>query len=134
MPTSSKTLKLNPFLQAMEELSLDAIDKEVCKKFRELLATGSIPVHLSMIHAMLRTPENVSIESVTDELRPFFRHYQFMVSRDKKAFFRKRETILNSGPQWAAQTSDSLLTVPSKWCITERFVFTSGSSSWRGSV
>jgi len=91
MPTSSKTLKLNPFLHAMEELPFDAIDKEVCKKFRELLVTSAIPVDSGIVHAMLRAPENVSIESVPDELRPFFRHYQFMVNRDKRAFLEKEK-------------------------------------------
>jgi len=61
---------------------MDAIDKEVCKKLGELLSRTSILMDSGLLHAMLRTPENVQIEAVPADLRPFFRHYQFMVRHE----------------------------------------------------
>jgi hypothetical protein len=81
MITSSK--RLGAFPTAMERLVVDAVDKGVCKRLRELIATGEVRIHPPLLRSMIRKPESVDVESVPEALLPFFRHYRFMLRREK---------------------------------------------------
>jgi len=68
----------------MEKMAIDAVDTEICRKLRELMATNSFQIESTFLESMIRKPESTNIENIPEELQPFFRHYLFMMRRDKR--------------------------------------------------
>jgi len=83
MPAHTKSLELDPFPAAMQKLANDAVDNEICRKLRDLIATNEIDMDPALLDSMIRTPRDVKHDTVPKELLPFFRHYLFLLRRQK---------------------------------------------------
>jgi len=74
---------LDGLISQMEAMSFDAVDAEVCKRFRQLLDKNEISVNAEPLRAFVANPEDSEIANFPDEIRPFLRHFRFMRKRQK---------------------------------------------------
>jgi hypothetical protein len=86
-PKSKKTRKKTSLLKLcseMNKLVLDAVDKEIVKRFKILIDTSAEEITKTSLHAVLSSPDEVDINTFHESLQPYVKHYLFMVKRSCK--------------------------------------------------
>jgi hypothetical protein len=86
MPNGTKRKRsispaLDKLIGQMEDLSTDAVDAEVCKRFRLLLETNEINVNADVLKKFTANPQDTDLSVFGDDIRPFLRHFRFMHKR-----------------------------------------------------
>lgn len=65
----------------MEKEAVDAVDSEVCKRFRQMVETEELIVSAADIKSLMQNPEKMDPSSFPEGVVPFLRHYRFMKKR-----------------------------------------------------
>ncbi len=77
----SNLLKL---CSVMNKLVIDAVDKEVVKRFRTLIDTSADEITKTSLDSVLKNPGDVEVSSFHESLQPYIKHYIFMAKRSLK--------------------------------------------------
>lgn len=81
--TKRKT-NLYKLCSEMNKLCIDAVDKEVVKRFKTLIDTSADEITKTSLHAVLSNPREVDFSSFHESILPYVKHYVFMIKRAKK--------------------------------------------------
>ncbi len=65
----------------MNKVVLDAVDKEVTKRFRTLVDAAEEDITKTGLHSIIRNWKEVDITQYHESLQPYIKHYVFMVKR-----------------------------------------------------
>jgi hypothetical protein len=68
----------------MNKSSLDAVDKEVAKRFRTLIDTIEEDITKSSLQQILKSSKDVVLSSFHENLQPYVKHFIFMSKREKR--------------------------------------------------
>ncbi|HDP81471.1 MAG TPA: hypothetical protein ENN21_11570 [Spirochaetes bacterium] len=68
----------------MNRLCLDAVDKEVVKRFKTLIDTSAEEITKTSLHSVLSSPLEADLGAFHESIQPYVKHYVFMVKRAKK--------------------------------------------------
>lgn len=68
----------------MNRLVIDAVDKEVVKRFKTLIDTSAEEITKASLDAVLKNPGDIEAGSFHESLQPYIKHYIFMVKRNSK--------------------------------------------------
>jgi hypothetical protein len=81
---SKRKTNMNRLYSAMNKLAVDAVDKEILKRFKILIDTADEDLTKAKVDEILKTPESVNISDYHESLQPYIRHHLFMVRRASK--------------------------------------------------
>lgn len=81
---------LRKFYAEMNKLVIDAVDKEIVRRFKIIIDTGDDDISKSSLAVILNEPENTPIYDYDERLQPYIRHYLFMLKR--KGTIEKKKT------------------------------------------
>lgn len=84
---SGKPRRKNNLLKLCSEMNrlvIDAVDKEVVKRFKTLIDTSAEEITKASLDAVLKNPGDVEAGSFHESLQPYIKHYIFMVKRNSK--------------------------------------------------
>ena len=84
---SGKPRRKNNLLKLCSEMNrlvIDAVDKEVVKRFKTLIDTSAEEITKAILDAVLKNPGDVEAGSFHESLQPYIKHYIFMVKRNSK--------------------------------------------------
>ncbi len=65
----------------MNKIALDAVDKEVIKRFRILIDAAEEDITKSGLHAVLKNWKDVEVSQFHESFHPYIKHYIFMMKR-----------------------------------------------------
>jgi len=92
--TSTKTIKkgigkvrktcLLKLCAEMNGMAIDAVDKEIIKRFKTSIATSEEDIPKLGLEIILNNPKDVDMSSFSENLQPYIKHYLFMLKRSKK--------------------------------------------------
>jgi len=68
----------------MNKISIDAVDKEVIKRFRIIIDTCDEDITKASLTQVLKNAKEVDVNSFHESLQPYIKHYLFMMKRSKK--------------------------------------------------
>jgi hypothetical protein len=79
-----KKVNLLRLCSEMNKFADDANDKEIIKRFK-ISIISSITEDISKINliAILKKPEDVDLNSFSESIQPYLKHYFFMINRNK---------------------------------------------------
>ena len=71
----------------MSQLIVDAVDKEIVKRFKVIIDTMEEDITKTTLQAIMKQPESLDLSTFSEGVQPYIRHYIFMVKRaaEKKA-------------------------------------------------
>jgi predicted component of type VI protein secretion system len=81
---SAKKTSLLKLCAAMNKYVIDAVDKEIVKRFKILIDTIDDDITRQQLDQIMKDPESVELASFHEGLQPYVKHYIFMVKRNKK--------------------------------------------------
>ena len=81
----SKKVNLLKLYAEMNKLSLDAVDKEVIKRFKIIIDTIEEDITKKSLLQVLRDQKSVVASEFGDALQPYIKHYLFLDKRDKRS-------------------------------------------------
>ena len=65
----------------MIKLIVDAVDREIVKRFKIIVDTGDGDITKQSLLAILREPETTNPMAYEERLQPYIKHYLFMLKR-----------------------------------------------------
>jgi hypothetical protein len=65
----------------MNRMILDAVDKEVVKRFKTIIDTSEEDISKTMLGDILKDYHRVELSSFREALQPYIKHYIFMMKR-----------------------------------------------------
>ena len=68
----------------MSELCIDAVDREVLKRFKIIIDTCEQDITKVSMRLVLKEPKNVNISSFHENLQPYIKHFLFLWKREQK--------------------------------------------------
>lgn len=72
------------FCAVLEKLSQDVIDREVCKRLKQMSDQLEYDLPDDIVQQIRSGMKDVQVELIGDSILPFYRHFQFMLKRRKK--------------------------------------------------
>jgi hypothetical protein len=69
----------------MEKMSEDVIDREICRRLRQFAGQVEFDLPLAVVQQIRSRSADVEIETIPEALVPFYRHYEFMIKRQRRA-------------------------------------------------
>jgi len=81
----SKKTNLIKLCTMMSKLAIDAVDKEIIKRFKIIIDTTDGDLTKSGLDIVTKDPKNVDMNSYHESLQPYIKHYLFMLKRDMKS-------------------------------------------------
>ncbi len=79
-----KKLNLLKIYSEMNKLSLDAVDREVLKRFKIIIDTCEEDITKVSMNIILKDQKNVSISSFHESIQPYIKHFLFLSKRYQK--------------------------------------------------
>jgi len=80
----SRKVNLLKVHAAMGKLCLDAVDKEVHKRFKVIIDTMEYDITKKVMNQILKDPRSVSLSEFDENLQPYIKHYLFLMKRNKR--------------------------------------------------
>ena len=68
----------------MNKLAVDAVDKEVVKRFKILIDTNTEEITKASLDQIFSNPLDVNVNSFHESLQPYIKHYIFMCKRNSR--------------------------------------------------
>ena len=66
---------------AMGKLCIDAVDREVHKRFKVIIDTMEYDITKKTMNQILKDPRSVSLSDFDENLQPYIKHYLFLMKR-----------------------------------------------------
>ena len=79
--TAKKKGNLLKLYSIMNRMILDAVDKEVVKRFKTIIDTSEEDISKTMLRDVMKDYRRVEISSFREALQPYIKHYVFMMKR-----------------------------------------------------
>jgi hypothetical protein len=76
-------------IDAMRKLSIDVIDREICKKLETLMLTSKEDLNPVAIKNLLASPLDFDTREIPDPYTQYVKHFIFMVKRNEKQGIQK---------------------------------------------
>ncbi len=80
-PKTRKKTNLSKLCAQMGKMSLDAVDKEIIKRFKIIIDTAEEDITRNNLETIFNDPSNVDISSYHESFQPYIKHYLFMLKR-----------------------------------------------------
>jgi hypothetical protein len=85
---SNKAKKKSNLLRLCTEMGqyvIDANDKEIIKRFKTTITSAAEEdISKSSLDMILKDPKEVEINTFSESIQPYIKHYIFMIKRKKK--------------------------------------------------
>lgn len=78
-----KKANLNRLLSEMTKLSVDANDREICKRFKAIMDSSNDDITKVALDGILKNTTGIDISNYHESLHPYIKHYIYMVKRSK---------------------------------------------------
>ncbi|MCL2025258.1 MAG: hypothetical protein FWG92_00425 [Leptospirales bacterium] len=78
---SKKKTNLLRLYSEMTKLMVDAVDREILKRFKIIIDTGDDDITKQNLLAILKEPDDTNPMSYEERLQPYIKHYLFMIKR-----------------------------------------------------
>ena len=79
--SNKKKTNLLRLYAEMTKLIVDAVDREIVKRFKIIVDTGDGDITKQNLLAILKEPETTNPSSYEERLQPYIKHYLFMLKR-----------------------------------------------------
>ena len=79
-----KNANLSKLCTEMSKITVDAVDKEVIKRFKTMIDTSEEDITKTSLNLIMKEPKNVDLNNFHEGLQPYIKHYLFMSKRNKK--------------------------------------------------
>lgn len=79
-----KNANLAKLCSDMSKIAIDAVDKEVIKRFKTMIDTYEDDITKVSLTAIMKDPKSVDLNSYNENIQPYIKHYLFMAKRNKK--------------------------------------------------
>ena len=79
-----KNANLSKLCTEMSKIAVDAVDKEVIKRFKTMIDTSEEDITKTSLNLIMKEPKNVDLNNFHEGLQPYIKHYLFMSKRNKK--------------------------------------------------
>lgn len=80
-PKAKKKTNLLKLCTQMGKMSLDAVDKEIIKRFKIIIDTAEEDITRNSLDTIFNDPSNVEVSSYHESFQPYIKHYLFMLKR-----------------------------------------------------
>ena len=68
----------------MNKYYIDAVDKEIVKRFKTLIDTSEEDITKTSLINILKDPGNTELSQFNESFQPYIKHYLFMVKRESR--------------------------------------------------
>ncbi len=68
----------------MNKLAVDAVDKEVVKRFRTVIDSAEEDLSKNVVNQIINQSEELELTTVPEMFHPYIKHYLFMKKRNTK--------------------------------------------------
>ena len=82
---SRKKTNLLKMYSEMNKMTLDAVDREIMRRFKIIIDTCDEDITKTSLGIILKEPKSVELSSYHESLQPYIKHYLFMLKRTKNA-------------------------------------------------
>ncbi len=79
--TGKRKANLLKLCTEMNKIAVDAVDKEVIKRFRILIDAAEEDITKSSLHAVMKNWKDVEVTQFHESFHPYIKHYIFMMKR-----------------------------------------------------
>jgi len=79
--TGKRKSNLLKLCTEMNKIAIDAVDKEVIKRFRILIDAAEEDITKSGLHTVLKNWKDVELSHFHESFHPYIKHYIFMMKR-----------------------------------------------------
>lgn len=79
--TGKRKVNLMKLCTEMNKIAIDAVDKEVIKRFRILIDAAEEDITKTGLHAVLKNWKDVEVTQFHESFHPYIKHYIFMMKR-----------------------------------------------------
>ena len=79
--SAKRKTNLLKLFASMSQFSLDAVDKEIVKRFKVIIDTMEEDITKTTLQAIMKQPENLDLSAFSEGVQPYIRHYIFMLKR-----------------------------------------------------
>ncbi|MEM7179519.1 MAG: hypothetical protein AAF518_01295 [Spirochaetota bacterium] len=95
------------FLDAMNHLSNEVNDREICKRLETLMLTSKDDLNPNSVHSMLRDPQNFDPREIPEPYTMYVKHFIYMVKRNEKLGIKKHQYVApTAGKNTAANKTE----------------------------
>ncbi len=82
---AKKRSNLGRLCSEMSKYVVDANDKEIIKRFKTTISSSSEEdITKSTLDVILKSPKEVEMNTFSESMQPYIKHYLFMIKRNKK--------------------------------------------------
>jgi hypothetical protein len=81
------------FLAAMQRLSTEVNDTEICKRFETLMFTNKDDLNLQLITQLLANPRDFDPNVIQEPFGQYVRHFLYMIKRSEKQGVKWKEIL-----------------------------------------
>ena len=81
---SRRKKNLLKLCSVMNRVCMDAVDREVIKRFRTFIDTCDEDITKVSLQSILKKPKDVDISLFVEGLQPYIKHYIYMMKREKE--------------------------------------------------
>jgi len=68
----------------MNKMSIDAVDREILRRFKIIIDTNEEDISKMKLQVVLKEPKSIDLKDYHESLQPYIKHYIFMLKRVKK--------------------------------------------------
>jgi len=80
--TVRKKANLSRLCTQMGKMTVDAVDKEIIKRFKIIIDTADDDITKISLDTILNNPSSVEVNQFHESLQPYIKHYLFMLKRN----------------------------------------------------
>ena len=83
--TGKRKVNLMKLFSEMNQLSKDAVDKEIVKRFKTVIDTMEEDITKTTLHTITKQSDSLDLSMFNEGVQPYIRHYVFMMKRGAAA-------------------------------------------------
>lgn len=81
--TVKQKVNLAKLFAEMNTLAIDAVDKEIVKRFKTIIETMEEDISKTTLTTILKQPDSLDLSIFNEGVQPYLRHYIFMKKREE---------------------------------------------------
>jgi hypothetical protein len=79
--TGKRKTNLLKLFACMNQLAVDAVDKEIVKRFKVIIDTMEEDISKTTLAAIMKQHDTLDLSDFNEGVQPYIRHYVFMTKR-----------------------------------------------------
>lgn len=80
--TVKRKVNLAKLFAEMNKLAIDAVDKEIVKRFKTIIETMEEDISKTTLTTIMKQPDALDLGMFNEGVQPYLRHYIFMKKRE----------------------------------------------------